>query len=265
MKFIDFFAGIGGFRHGFELAGHKCVGFCEWDKFAAASYISMHCITEEQREKLAKLDLKHRQKEILKEEYLNGEWYATDIQLLCGDDVPQADCWTFGAPCQDFSMAGARAGLKGSRSSLVGEIFRLAEEKGDDRPEWLIYENVKGMLSSNRGADFASIILEMDRLGYDVQWQLFNSADYGVPQHRERVYTIGHLRRFGGREVLPIPRNGIENNILQIGKQVSRRDNPNQARVYDESGEAPTLSGMGGGNRQPCVMTLPEAGAMELL
>lgn len=68
MKFIDFFAGIGGFRRGMELAGHECVGFCEFDKFAAASYISMHLLTEEQRKALEDIPIKKRQKEILKEE-----------------------------------------------------------------------------------------------------------------------------------------------------------------------------------------------------
>lgn len=76
MKFIDFFAGIGGFRRGMELAGHECVGFCEFDKFATASYISMHLLTEEQRKTLEDIPIKKRQKEILKEEYRNGEWYA---------------------------------------------------------------------------------------------------------------------------------------------------------------------------------------------
>ena len=82
MKFIDFFAGIGGFRRGMELAGHECVGFCEFDKFATASYISMHLLTEEQRKALEDIPIKKRQKEILKEEYRNGEWYANDIRRV---------------------------------------------------------------------------------------------------------------------------------------------------------------------------------------
>ena len=72
MKFLDFFAGIGGFRKGMEAAGHECVGFCEFDKWAVASYTSMHLITEEQRQYLSTLTLKQRQKEILKDEYRNG-------------------------------------------------------------------------------------------------------------------------------------------------------------------------------------------------
>lgn len=92
MRFIEFFAGIGGFRRGMELAGHECVGFCEFDKFAAASHTSMHLITEEQRKQLAKLPLKKRQKEILKEGFRNGEWYADDIRTLEARDLPKAGC-----------------------------------------------------------------------------------------------------------------------------------------------------------------------------
>lgn len=99
MKFIDFFAGIGGFRKGMELAGHECVGFCEFDKFATASYISMHLLTDEQRKVLEELPLKKRQKEILKDEYRNGEWYANDIRRVYTGDIPKADCWCFGFPC----------------------------------------------------------------------------------------------------------------------------------------------------------------------
>lgn len=99
MKFIDFFAGIGGFRKGMELAGHKCIGFCEFDKFANASYISMHLLTDEQRKALEDIPIKQRQKEILKEEYRNGEWYANDIRRVYAGDIPRADCWCFGFPC----------------------------------------------------------------------------------------------------------------------------------------------------------------------
>ena len=165
MTFLDFFAGVGGFRRGMELAGHTCVGFCEFDKFAVASYTSMHLITDEQREYLATLDLKKRQKEILKEEYRNGEWFADDIRTVHAGDIPKADCWCFGAPCQSFSVAGKREGLEG-KSGLIREIFRiLGEIPEEGRPEWLFYENVKGMLSSNKGFDFLAILLEMEQGG----------------------------------------------------------------------------------------------------
>ena len=217
LKFIDFFAGIGGFRRGMELAGHKCVGFCEFDKYAVASYTSMHLITNEQKEYLTTLPIKKRQKEVLKAEYRNGEWYANDIKSVRAEQLPKAECWCFGAPCQDFSVAGLRKGLSGDRSSLIREIFRLLEEqKEEDRPEWLIYENVKGMLSSNKGLDYLSILSELDRLGYDIEWQNINSKWF-VPQNRERIYTIGHLRRFGSRKVFPITGADGENSISIIG------------------------------------------------
>lgn len=257
MTFLDFFAGIGGFRRGMELAGHKCVGFCEWDKFATASYTSMHLITEEQRAYLETLDLKTRQKEILKEEYRNGEWYSNDIRNVHAGSVPLADCWCFGAPCQDFSVAGHRAGLEGDRSSLVREIFRILEELKEDKPEWLIYENVKGMLSSNNGWDYAAILSEMDRLGYDAEWQIFNSKFYGVPQNRERVYTIGHLRAKGAAEIFPLEGADGEDRvegIKQIGGIPRANDpNPQAYRVYDPEGVAPTIDRMDGGGREPHV------------
>lgn len=254
MQFIDFFAGVGGFRSGLELAGHKCVGFCEWDKYATASYTSMHLITESQREYLSTLTLKKRQKEILKNEYRNGEWYSNDIRNVDAGSLPAADCWCFGAPCQDFSIAGKRAGLDGDRSSLIREIFRFLEEQEEqDRPEWLIYENVKGMLSSNRGLDYLSIISEMDRLGYDIQWQNINSKWF-VPQNRERIYTIGHLRRFGRAKILPVTGTDGENSLYQIASVPNKtRSNPNPGRTYSIEGISPCLSTMAGGNLEPHI------------
>lgn len=254
MKFIDFFAGIGGFRRGLELAGHECVGFCEWDKYATASYTSMHLITDKQREYLNTLTIKQRQKEILKDEYRNGEWYSSDIRTVDARSLPKADCWTFGAPCQDFSAAGKRAGLDGDRSSLVQEIFRLLEEQEEkDRPEWIIYENVKGMLSSNRGLDYLSILSEMDRLGYDIEWQNINSKWF-VPQNRERIYTIGHLRRYGSKKILPVTGTDGENSVSIIDHRDEYRRN---TQTFSPDGITETLdTGQGGGREHhvgiPC-------------
>ena len=166
MRFIDWFAGIGGFRRGMELAGHECVGFCEFDKFATASYVSMHCATEQQREYLATLNLKDRQNEILKEEYKNGEWYADDVRRVNPDDIPDAECWCFGFPCQDISISGHQRGFTGNRSSLFYRIMYLVGQLPEKRkPDVLFIENVKNLLSVNRGWDFARLLVEMDRGG----------------------------------------------------------------------------------------------------
>ena len=256
MTFFDLFAGVGGFRRGLELAGHKCVGFCEWDKFATASYTSMHCITEEQRAYLAKLDLKQRQKEILKEEYRNGEFYSNDVRLIGRGNVPRADIWTFGAPCQDFSVAGHRKGLEGDRSSLVREVFRaISELEEADRPTWLIYENVKGMLSSNRGYDFAAILLEMEQLGYDIQWEVFNTKNFGIPQNRERVYTVGHFGKRGGKyQIFPLQTADAETDIPVAGipiKIIAHRDGYRRnTQVFASEGVSEALSTCQGGGRE---------------
>lgn len=214
MKFIDFFAGIGGFRKGMELAGHKCVGFCEFDKYATASYISMHLITEEQREYLQTLPVKKRQKEILKDEYRNGEWYANDIRRVYAGDIPKADCWCFGFPCQDISVAGKQLGFQGNRSSLFFRVmYLIGQLEEEDRPSYLFIENVKNLLSVNGGWDFARLLIEMEQGGYDAEWQVINSKDFGVPQNRERCFIIGHLRNRSTAEIFPIERTDRENNI----------------------------------------------------
>ena len=166
MRFIDWFAGIGGFRRGMELAGHECVGFCEFDKYAVASYTSMHLITEEQRAYLATLDLRQRQKEILKDEYRNGEWYADDIRRVHADDIPRAECWCFGFPCQDISLSGKQLGFRGNRSSLFFRVmYLIGQQSEEEKPNVLFIENVKNLLSVNRGLDFAKLLIELDRGG----------------------------------------------------------------------------------------------------
>jgi len=584
MKFLDLFAGIGGFRTGMEAAGHECIGFCEYDNYAVASYTSMYLITDEQREYLATLPLKKRQKEILKEEYRNGEWYEKDIRAVNARNVPRADIWCFGAPCfvggalvttaegmkpiedvrigdmvlthksrfrkvtstmkhlsddiyavkiqgsykfmvtgnhrfyvryrlkdgwsdpiwkpinqfsgheyvifphnteqrntmdltaeeawllgryvadgykqnykrkdrpsntkrvvwcvgcgkekefekhldgikwhksedgscskyittnkrmfelckhcgqhahekripgfvmdlpadlleefidgymsgdgcftngkfkasstsrelilqlaqcvikvygtsfavyetsrpntcviegrtvnqrstyqlafgkepqkqdkghyvdgemwmpfkkmekiritlpvynleveedesytvnlggchncQDFSVAGQRKGLDGDRSSLVREVFRIIREiDEEDRPQWLIYENVKGMLSSNGGKDFLAILTEMDELGYDAEWSLFNSKDWGVPQNRERVYTVGHLRRYGPKEIFPL-KGADGKNSVPI-KWIAHSNNLRRYNeTYDPSGIVECLDTGRWGGHNPYV------------
>ena len=204
MRFIDWFAGVGGFRRGMELAGHECVGFCEFDKFAVMSYTSMHLITDEQRAYLATLDLKARQKEILKEEYRNGEWYADDIRTVYAGDIPRADCWCFGFPCQDISVAGKQLGFTGNRSSLFFRVmYLLGQLPEEEKPDVLFIENVKNLLSVNGGWDFARLLAEMDRGGYDAEWSVLNSK-YFIPQNRERVFIIGHLRGRPWRSVFPV-------------------------------------------------------------
>lgn len=256
MKFIDFFSGIGGFRRGMELAGHECVGFCEFDKFAVASYTAMHLMTEQEREYISTLPKNKRVAEAGKEEYRHGEWYANDIRRIFAEDIPKADCWCFGFPCQDISVAGKQLGFNGARSSLFFRVMRLVQDLEEkDRPTYLFIENVKNLLSVNGGTDFLKLLVEMDESGYDAEWQVINSADY-VPQNRERVFVIGHLRGRSSEQVFPIEGADRENSvqIKQIGNIKSvKRDNPNRYRVYDVDGISPTLSKMDGGGLSPYI------------
>ena len=215
LTFLDFFSGVGGFRHGLELAGMKCIGFCEKDKFARKSYEAMY-------------DTK-------------GEWFHDDITTIDPLRLPKADLWCAGSPCQNVSIAGKRAGLYGERSGLFFTFVELIKsQKEEDKPEWVLLENVKGLLSSGGGRDYLDYLSILDESGYDLEWQVFNSKDYGVPQNRERIYTIGHLRRKGRRQVLPISRESSSHLKQLVGGMQSYR-------VYDPSGIATTLVGEGGG------------------
>jgi DNA (cytosine-5)-methyltransferase 1 len=263
MKFIDLFAGIGGFRRGMELAGHECVGFCEFDKFATASYTSMHLLTLEQRERLNKMPLKQRQKEILKEEYRNGEWYANDIRRVYAGDIPRADCWCFGFPCQDISVAGKQLGFQGNRSSLFFRVmYLIGQLEEENRPTYLFVENVKNLLSVNGGWDFARLLIEMEQRGYDAEWQVLNSKDFGVPQNRERCFIIGHLRGRSTAKVFPVERTDGENSIQIIGHKDGYRKN---TQVFAPDGITETLdTGQGGGRGHhvalPCFIDLCNSG-----
>lgn len=180
MKFLDFFSGIGGFRLGMELAGHECIGHSEKDKFAEKSYRAMHNIKE-------------------------SEWFQDDITKIRAEDLPRADVWCFGFPCQDISIGGNKTGFNGNRSSLFFAVTRLIREaREEDKPNYLFIENVRNLFSVNQGFDFLKLQIELAQIGYDCEWQLLNSRDFGVPQNRERVFIIGHLRGRSTRKVFPI-------------------------------------------------------------
>lgn len=140
MKFIDFFSGIGGFHSGLELAGMECVGWCEFDKFAQKSYRAMYD-TE---------DL----------------YFNNDVKTIKGKDLPKADLWAFGFPCQDISIAGKQEGIKeGTRSGLFYEIMRLLDECKENKPKWLMCENVKNLLSIDGGADSSTLSVKWPKEG----------------------------------------------------------------------------------------------------
>lgn len=249
MKFLDLFAGIGGFRLGMEQAGHECVGYVEWDKFARKSYQAIHDTT--------------------------NEWTAIDINEVNATDIPRANIWCFGFPCQDISLAGKQKGItNGKQSSLFFTVTGLIRQlKEEDRPELLFIENVKNLLSINKGWDFAKLQIELDEIGYDVEWDVFDSAEV-VPQHRERIFIVGHLRGRSTRKVFPITRESGSTNgtneinrlfngkrdggygVKQIGNLVktdSFGGNPQVGRVYDPAGVSPALNTMQGGGREPKI------------
>lgn len=236
MNFLDLFSGIGGFRLGLERNGHMPVGYVEIDKFARQSYNAMFDTS--------------------------GEWTATDITKVTDEEWRKfngkVDIIAGGFPCQAFSIAGKRMGfLDSTKGTLFFDIARAAQQI---KPRYLFLENVKGLLNHDSGNTFRTILNTLDELGYDVEWRLLNSKDFGVPQNRERVYIIGHLREDSGREVFPFfGENGSTNQasvnqVVNLNNSTSFGSNPQTGRVYDADGISPTLNTMQGGSREPKVM-----------
>ena len=175
MKIIDLFSGIGGFSLGFKRAGYHFTEhyFSEIDKHAIANY---------------------------KYNFPNAK-YIGDITSIHGGDFTDIDIITFGSPCQNFSTAGKREGLKGAKSSLIQHAIALI---ADIRPSIFIWENVKGAFSSNAGADFWAILQALANIGgYTIEWQLLNTS-WLLPQNRERIYLIGHIAGRSIPGVFPI-------------------------------------------------------------
>ena len=218
LKFFDLFAGIGGFRLGMERAGHTCVGSCEWDKYARETY------------------------------KYNFNQYPEydDAKDMHAQSLPSFDVLCAGFPCQAFSIAGKRLGFEDPRGNIFFEIARIAKAK---RPSYLFLENVKGLLSHEKGDTFRTIISTLDEMGYDAEWQVLNSK-YFVPQNRERVFIIGHLRGERTRQIFPVGDFNSETDkpkLKQIGNVDTKGHNSLWGRVYDPNGIAPNLNANGGG------------------
>ena len=184
---LELFSGYGGFREGLTQAGFKFdnVYYSEIDKHAIANY---------------------------KYNY-PGDIYVGSVTDIRATDLPRINSISFGSPCQDFSLAGKRKGLDGERSGLIGAAIKLIREL---RPDFYIWENVKGVYSSNHGADYWAVkqaFADID--GYRFESQLLNTAWF-LPQNRERIYLVGTLAtsRTSSTDIFPIRENEYKTNDL---------------------------------------------------
>jgi len=190
MKYLSLFSGIGGFELGIGDKG-ECIGFSEIDKYAIQTYQS----------------------------HFNHKNYG-DITTINTAELPEFDLLVGGFPCQAFSIAGKRKGFEDTRGTLFFEIARILRDK---QPRLFCLENVKGLLSHDNGNTFRTIVSTLNELGYDLQWQVLNSKNFGVPQNRERVFIIGHLRGTSRPEVFPFGSSSEGNNEKQFqGQKTSK-------------------------------------------
>ena len=194
MKFIELFAGVGAFRLGLERTGHECVWANEWLERPRSIYARNFGHQPDGR----------------------------DIRNVSAGDIPDADLLVGGFPCATFSVAGKRTGfsLDDTRGTLAFEMFRLARDKGIP---YLLFENVKGLLNHDGGRTFEIILEVLDGMGYDCQWELLDSQNFGVPQHRERIFLIGHLRGNPRPKVFPIGRASRSNDETNTQERKGRQ------------------------------------------
>lgn len=171
LTFGSLFTGVGGFDLGFERAGMKCVWQCEIDSHARKV---LDCRWAEVRK-------------------------FKDVRDVTGNDAESVDVIAGGFPCQDVSVAGRRAGLAGERSGLWFEFARVISEL---KPRWVVIENVPGLLSSNRGRDFETVLGTLVEFGYGVSWRIFDAQFFGVPQRRRRVFIVGSFGNGRAAEIL---------------------------------------------------------------
>jgi len=197
-----------------------------------------------------------------------------DITTINADTLPDFDCLVGGFPCQAFSIAGKRKGFDDTRGTLFFDLARILRAK---QPRLFVFENVKGLLSHDSGNTIKTIFATLDELGYDIQWQVLNSKNFGVPQNRERIIIVGHLRGTPRPQVFPFRENDnslTKKNGYQVSKSaisgtltatdakmhldgtyIRQLNNPTHSndRVYGTDGVSPALNTMQGGNRQPFI------------
>jgi DNA (cytosine-5)-methyltransferase 1 len=223
MRFIELFAGVGGFRYGLEkTTGYQCVYANEWDKYAASIY---------------------------RYHWNDGTLHECDIRTVDPVELPGHDLIVGGFPCQAFSIAGKRAGFTDTRGALFFEICRIARTC---RTKYLLLENVKGLLNHEGGATFLTIISTLDELGYDYQWHVLNSKNFGVPQNRERVFIIANLRTASRPQIFP----------LRNSNETDKRDGDEEFTIANCLG-ANYSKGTAGNNARTLVHTAFQDGVRE--
>lgn len=233
MRYIDLFSGIGGFALGLRQAGIEFEEhwFSEIDKNAINIY---------------------------KKHFPNAKELG-DVRAIRDFSGIKADIITFGFPCQDLSVAGKRRGLAGDRSGLFFEAMRIIREL---KPQYFIFENVKGLLTNNRGADFVRCLREIADIGiYECEWQLVNTS-WVLPQNRERIYFVGYIEGKSRSQIFPIEKQGKQNTQRNNGevKQLlnivnsGNWENPQRGRIYSVEGICPALNCCGGGGLEPKIV-----------
>lgn len=258
MRIIELFAGIGACSKALKRIGVdlEIIDAVEIDKYAMASFNAIH-----------------------------GTNFETQDITEWNKDFKDIDIITHGSPCQDFSVAGKQAGGdidSGTRSSLMYETIRIV---GKIRPKYVLWENVKNLLSKKHKHNFDAYIETMNVLGYNSYYQVLNAKDYGIPQNRERVYTISIRKdidngsfKFPEKEELKLRLKDMledevdekyylseevaskyvqskENNTNVIGNLVMNKWQDNMKRIYDIEKYSPALNTMQGGNTEPKVLT----------
>lgn len=206
-----------------ERAGHQCIGYVEWDKFARKSYEAIHQVSNEWT--------RHDITKVTNEEW--KELYGK-VDIICG-----------GFPCQAFSVAGKRRGFQDTRGTMFFEIARAAQQI---QPQFLFLENVKGILSHDMGNTFRTILATLDELGYDAEWCVCNNKWFGIPQNRERTFIVASLRGYSQSEVFPVERKdrkALKNDLKRINdaeKTLELVGFDASNRFYDVTGISPTLT-----------------------